>query len=153
MSLYDSYETDVTLEENGVWIALTNDMEVKVAALGNKQHLQVMEKMFAPYKNQRRRNALDPKIEEDIHTKAIAKAVLLDWRGEGFKDRDGNALPYSFDNAYKLLTDESLKRFKADIIFLAKEAETFKQQDTEEAVKNSEKSSSGTSATTKRSKS
>lgn len=150
MSLYDTYETDLNLEENGVWIELSSDMEVKIAALGNKNHLSVMEKMFAPYKSQRRRKTLDPKIEEDIHIKAIAKAVLLDWRGEGFKDRDGNPLPYSFENAYNLLSNEKLKRFKADIIFLSQEAETFKQQEMEEAVKNSEKSSSGGSNTAKK---
>jgi len=145
MSLYEAYETDTKLEEGGVWVDLSGGVKVKVAALGNKAHQKAMEKMFAPYKNQRRRNSMDETIEEDIHTKAIAQTILLDW--EGVTDREGNKLKYSFENSYKILIDESLKRFKADILYIAKEAETFKQQEVDESVKNSKKSSSGESTT------
>lgn len=150
MSIYDLYETDTSLEEEGVWVEIGGGVNVKVAALGNKNHQKAMEKMFAPYKAQRRNGSLDAEIEEDIHTKAIAKAVLVDW--EGVTDREGDILPYNFENAYKILADESLKRFKGNILFLAKEAETFKKQEQEEAVKNSSKSSDGTSNTGTKSK-
>lgn len=145
MSLYNIYETDTKLENEGVWVSISKDIKVKVAALGNKAHQEILEKLLKPYKSQIRKNLLDKELEEDIHVQAIAKTILIDW--EGMTDRDGKPLPYSYENAYKLLTDEKLKRFKGDILYLAKEAETFKTEEKEEAVKNSEKSSAGKSST------
>jgi len=132
--LYDLYETDLDLEKEGVWVEITADIKVKIAALGNKNHQEAIEKFAKPYKSQIRHKTISVEVEEDLHLKAIAKAVLVDW--EGMTDREGKALPYSFDNCYALLSDPKMKRFKADILLIAKEAETFKNVEVEDAVKN-----------------
>lgn len=145
MNLYDVYETDTALETEGVWVALTKDIQVKVAALPNPNFVDYLTKLQKPYKGQIRKNSLDKEIEEDLYVKAVAKTVLIDWKG--IKDKENKDIPYSYENAYKLLSDKSLKRFKSDIILLSTEAETFKAEEKEEAVKNSETSSNGTSVT------
>lgn len=134
MNIFDIYETDVSLEENGVWIALAKDVKVKVAAFGNQKHKDIIDRLFAPYKTQHRKGTLDKTIEEDLHTKAMAKTILLDW--EGIVDKDGSVIPYSPDKAYELLSKESMRRFKNDIVGLASEAETFRAQEIEDTTKN-----------------
>lgn len=133
-TIYDLYETDVELELEGVWVELTKDIKVKVAALGNRKHQEAIEKFTKPYRSQIRSKTISSEVEEDLHVKAICKAVLVDW--EGVTDKEGNKLDYSFENAYKLLSDPSLKRFKSDIIYLAKEAETYKNNELEQSSKN-----------------
>lgn len=149
-SIYDLYETDVDLEIDGVWVQLKGGIQVKVAALGNENHVAAMETIFAPHRGLQRRGALDKDVEEELHTKAICKSVLLDWKN--MVDREGKPLPYNFQNAYDLLMDPTMKRFKADILVIAQEAESFKKQDDEDSVGNSSKSSSGKSNTGTKSK-
>jgi hypothetical protein len=133
-TLYDLYETDTALENEGAWVEITSELKIKVAALGNKAHQEAIEKFFKPYKAQKRSNMIDDTLEEELHTKAIAKAILIDW--QGMTDRKGKELPYSFENAYFLLSDPAMRRFKNDVIMIAKEAETFKNKELEESVKN-----------------
>lgn len=137
-NLYEMFETNPVLEEDGVWVKITEGLEIKISALGNKKHLAVLEKLKKPYKAQYRRDLMDPEKDEEIHCRAMAEAVILDWRGEGWKDKEGKSLPYSPDNAFKILSDPAMKGFKADILFLATAKETFKQeeQDKEDAIKN-----------------
>lgn len=133
-SLYDLYETNLDLEQEGVWVEIAEGIELKVAALGNPNHQEAMERFSKPYKSQMRQKTIAKDIEEDLHMKAIAKAVLVDWKG--VTDRKGKEIVYSFENAYKLLTDPSMRRFKSIVLGLSTEAETFKSQEVEEAIKN-----------------
>jgi len=137
-SIYDIYESNLDLEEEGVWVNLTKTIEVKVAALGNRKHTNLLTKL---QKAQGKTLENDADLREDIHVQAMAKTVLLDWKG--ITDKDGKPLKYSYENAYKLLSDEKMYRFKKDILFLSQEAETFKAQEEEADAKNSKKSSDG----------
>jgi hypothetical protein len=143
MSIYSSYATDPTLESEGVWVQLREDMEVKVAAFTSKEFTALLERLKLPHKALIRKGGLDAKVEEDLYTQAMAKAIIVDWRGKGWVDEAGKPAAYSPEQAYKYLTDEKLKHFKADIIFLAKEQETYRLQEKEESTKNSKKSSAG----------
>lgn len=144
-NLYDLYQTDLNLETEGVWVAITKDIQVKVAALPNPNFTEFLTKLQKPYKGQIRKGLLDKDIEEDLYVKAVAKTVLIDWKG--IKDKDNKDLPYSYENAYTILSDKSMKRFKSEILLLSTEAETFKSEEKDEAIKNSETSSNGTSVT------
>ena len=138
ITLYSAYESDPILEKAGVWIVLAKDLEIKLASFGNDAHMEYLEKLQKPYKAQIRRDALPKHIDEDIHCRAMAKEVILDWRGEGWVDRDGKPLAYSVENAYTLLSDPKMKKLKADIIYLATNNETFRQmeEDKADAIKN-----------------
>ena len=61
----------------------------------------------------------------------MAKCILLDWKG---LQEDGKDLPYSYDNAVRILTEyRDLRDYVSDI---ANEIETFKLEEDEEAEKN-----------------
>lgn len=148
MTIYDLFETDVDLEKKGVTVKITEAESVTVAAFGNENHAKILERLKKPYKQQYRKGTVDEKVDEDIHVRAMSQAVLLGW--EGIKDKlklfgdDPEALvPYSQDNAYKLLSEPRMKRFKGLIVELAASTETYKKQEEEDAVKNSQAASSG----------
>lgn len=153
-SLLDVYGTDPDLEEEGVWVKMFEGAEVCIRAFNNKKHKAMLERLRGPYKQQIQRGTLSDDIDEEIHLKAFCKTVLVNWRGDGIQDPDtGEVIPYSYENAIKLLKDDRLKRFKNDCMFISTEQETFKLATTEEAIKNSEKSSSGASDSKKSPKS
>jgi hypothetical protein len=143
-NIFDAYGTDLDLEENGVWVELMKGAEFKICAFGNKAHKKILERLRKPYAAQIRRGTLDEDIDENIHVQAIAKTILVDWKGEAIVDPDTlKPMKYSYDNALKLLRDERLKRLKGQIVNVALEQETFKLTEEEESVKNSKKSSDG----------
>lgn len=142
-SIYDIYETDTGLENAGVKVKLTENESVTVAAFGNEKHLKMLDKLKKPLKQQYRHDRVDPKVDEDIHITAMAHHVLIGW--DGIKDREGKDLPYSPENAIKLLSDPRMKRFKATILEIATTAETFKRVEKEEEAKNSVTVSGGNS--------
>lgn len=144
-NLLEAFGIDPELEEQGVWVEIVKDVKVKVCAIGTQNHMKILEKLKAPHQAQIRANTLDPEIEEAIHVKAMAKTVLVDW--EGMTDPDTNKpLPYSYENAVKLLSDPRLKRFKGTIFSIATQQETFRKQEVEESTKNLKKSSGGSSS-------
>jgi hypothetical protein len=133
VSIYDAFGTDEDLETNGVWVDWGDLGKFKIAAVRNPRHQKAIEKYNVPFKSfiQSGRPVPQDK-QEEITNKALAEAVLVDW--SGLKDRDGTDLPYSFENAYRLLTD--LKRFRLQVIAVAMEAETFRQEAVQEAAGN-----------------
>ena len=83
-------------------------------------------------------------IDNEIQIKAICRDVLVDWKG--IQDLDtGEELPYSYENAVKLLKDKRIKRFAVQIVEISSEQETFRRVEEEETEKNLEKSSDGNS--------
>ena len=139
-NLYSRFATDSKLENDGVWVDMGADLQVKVARFGNPVHEKVMEKLRRPYRNILRSGG---QLPEDVQTKltvqGMAEAILLDWKG--VTDASGKDLPHSIDNAVQVLSD--LKDFRNEIAFLAMERETFRAQAIEKAAKNSKRGSAG----------
>jgi hypothetical protein len=141
MSIYDLYGTDTSLENEGMWIGLKGDIKIKITYFGNKKNKSYLEKLRAPYKTQIRKGTLDPSIEEELTLKAMSRFVLVDW--EGMTTQEGKELPYSVENAYQILKE--LPHFANEVADLSTSMDTFRAEQIEDAVKNSEKSSSGRS--------
>ena len=142
MSIYDNYKSDINLRNEGVWINLSATESIKVRAFNCPKHVETLKKLTKPYKSQIERKVLDDEILEDLHMKALAQSILIDWKG--IKDEKGKDLECNFQNVYDLLTNETMIDLKAEVIFLAKERQTFVAEEEVEEIKNSGKSSTGT---------
>ena len=46
---YEKYETDATAEAEGVWVAIDDDVRVKIAAFGNPKHDRALRRLRKPY--------------------------------------------------------------------------------------------------------
>jgi hypothetical protein len=143
-NLMDAFGTDLELEKEGVWVELLKDVLVKVRPLGNDRYLRLVEKLKSKHSAAYRSGTIDPEIDRNIQIRAVAKEVLVDWKGVEDPDT-GEELPYSYDNAKRLLSDKRIKRFGIRVIEASAEQETFRQYEEEETEKNSGKSLRGNS--------
>ena len=133
--LAKNYGPDKDAEMNGVWENLADDIRIKVARIGNPVYQKIWEREIRPYRAQMDRNLLSDEKSNEILTKVMAEAVLLDWENIEYK---GKKFPYTKENAIELLNE--FPDFRADVMFLANQQATFRADEIETAEKNSSKS-------------
>jgi hypothetical protein len=130
MDLFKIYQTDSSLEENGVWEDI-GDAKFLIARTGNKKYIKYLSREFK--KNQKvldRKDDAADKLSEEIMIEAIARTILLDWSGVKV---DGREFPYTQENAKKAL---ALHDFRSDIMKCAENFGAYKTFKDEEDGKN-----------------
>ena len=102
MDIYEMFETDTSLENEGVWFQFGFG-DFKLAYVGGEQGFQneYAERM-RPHAEAQARKMLDPEIHRKILVECYAKHILKDWRD--VKGPSGE-IPFSEENAIKLLLD------------------------------------------------
>jgi hypothetical protein len=136
------FKADPQLEDEGVWTSVDvgTGARIKIARIGNRRYREAMTKRLKPYRRALRNGTLDERVTEQITAEVLAETVLLDWQGL----TDGGApLTYSAEAARTLLCDTRFKDFRDLVVEMASDLELYRQQDLEDAEKNSETSSSG----------
>ncbi len=138
-NLHKQFQTDSSKEEQGVWVDFEDGVAVRVRRLSSKASQKAREKAEAPYKARLRSGKLDDDTAELIAIHQLARGVISDWKG--LKDADGKDIPYNPDTAFEILSDDSLKDFRGEILQISLERDAYKADEDEEAEKNSESSS------------
>jgi len=110
MSLYNTFETDKSLERDGIVLdygfnSKNQPIQIRIARAGgaNTKFAKVLEQKMKPYKRAIANDTMDNKVAEKLLVEAYADAVILGW--EGVEDREGSPLEYNRDNVVKVLTD------------------------------------------------
>lgn len=128
LDIFSRFATDESLEENGAWRDIGDGAKLLVARAGNRKFGKALAREVN--KHQATLNlgddAADAKSDE-IMASVTAEAILLGWEGVSFK---GEELPYSFDNAKKLL---GIKEFRKLVTRLSEELEAYKVKEVAEA--------------------
>jgi hypothetical protein len=139
MSLYKQFETDTSIEREGLWLEYGSNsknepIQIKIARAGgsNNTYLKLLEARFKPYKRLIQNESLERPILEKVVREVYAETILLDWKG--VEDREGNSLPFSKDNALKLLND--LPDLYADILEQSTKSALFRKTIQEADAKN-----------------
>lgn len=102
MDVAKLFGTDKDAEQEGVWIEFGSDgARVLIARQGNPRYQETIRRLRRPYANFRA-GQIPEAIALEIFRKVTAETVLLGWEGITL---DGKPLPYSYDNALKLITD------------------------------------------------
>jgi hypothetical protein len=127
------YSTSRELENDGVWVTLGDDIQVKIRRANSKKSKDVRKRLEKPYLSMIRRDTLPDNVQEQIVAKHVAEGILIDWKG--MTDDEDKELPFSLEAAVKLCTD--YPDFRDDVINLAVEAGTFKAQVLEDTRGNS----------------
>lgn len=130
-SIFDQYETDVAEQEDGRWfrnIGIGIDMKLRRytarAATNKMQQLQMA------YRNKAdKKGTLPLDVAEALMTEFLATAIIVDWDGPAFKDREGNPLPYSVETARMLLN--KLPELRNDVVIISSNIENFRVRDRE----------------------
>jgi len=132
---------DDSLEVDGVWVDIDDETSLLIARYQNPKHKEYLRKRLEPYKRMIRMGKLSNDVAEKIEREAMAKYILLGWRG---MKEGGAELLYTSDNALRLLSEPALAWFYDLVRDLADDLSLFREQLLEDGVDNIKKSSSGT---------
>jgi len=139
MSLYAKFETDRSLEKQGITLdygpnSQGKQIEIKIARAGgaNTTYLKRMEARAKPHRLQIQHETIDRIVLENIVKEVYAETVVLGW--SGVEDREGADMPFTKENCIKLFND--LPELYADIQAQAQSAALFRTAVRETDAKN-----------------
>lgn len=132
-ALYARFKTNENTEEAGVWVNFGDDVRVRVRRLKSRASQAARAELDKPFAPEIRRGTMPEDKLKELAIKQVARGVIAEW--EGVTDADGNALPYTPENAFKVLTD--LPEFAEAIIEISMNAENYKAQMSADAEGNS----------------
>lgn len=129
----ERYQTDKNLEEEGVWVDLGGNVQVKVARITSRKSKEVRRKLERPMVRKNRSDELSIDQLEQLMTEQLAQAVIKDWRG--VTDDDGVELPCTVENCRMILA--KFPDFREDVATASLEKETFRTAALQEELGNS----------------
>jgi len=128
------FGTDQNKEKEGVWQDMGDGLKMRIARIGNPNYQKRFQALSKPHRRALRRGTLSDEIAEQLLIKCLAETIVLDWEGV---EENGSTIPYSVDNAIRVLTDyPDLRNYVNDI---ANEMEGYKEDVDEEAIDNLKK--------------
>ncbi len=128
--LWASYQTDKTLENDGVWVTdFPGGGKVKVRRPSSPPSQEALRRAQQKHRAaitraQRKREDLPPEVAKEINLQWFANGVIIDW--EGITDRAGKPLAFSPENALWLFGE--LPDFLVDIIAAATSPTLFRPE-------------------------
>jgi len=135
------YGTDKTLEEEGAWVELGDDIRVRIIRAKSARSRKVLRALQKPYENMTRSGReLPEEVSQKIAREWAASAIVLDW--EGVTDEDGNPLAFSRESAIQVF--DAFPDFLDEVVTFSQLAETFRNEVVAEKAKNSGRGSAGT---------
>lgn len=138
MSIWNTHAIDLDLAENGIWITdIAGDEEFLIASYSNKKHRAAMNDWLKRNSKKLKNGTISDEVANEFMIKAFCRHVLLGWKN--VKDREGNEIEFSFENAYKLLSDPSLEPLLRDLEAASKDEASFRDEVKAEQAKNSKK--------------
>lgn len=148
-SIFDDYETSRELERDGAWVTTSRGYEFKIARIGemNPEYRNFMiergkvihaeiealeEKVGEKSKESDVKKLDDLAAKMDaVTTEAFARFIVKGWRN--LYDREGKEIPYTVDNAIKLMQMHDLYN---ELYPLARQYSTFLVSNLEATAKN-----------------
>jgi len=134
MGIYGKFETDETLETEGILLDYGDGVKIRIARAGgsNRACVKAFERVHRKFRRQIQLETLSDEIGARLLREVYADTVVLGW--EGVEDRDGNPLAFSRENCLKVLED--LPDLFRDIREAAENAALFRAELRETDAKN-----------------
>ena len=120
-----NFKTDLTREDQGVWLEVGDGFAVRVCRLGCKAHAELYRSLTSPpgIRAAIESNAYPPAKHVEMQVELLAQTILKDWRGMTDK---GQPVPYSIEKAKEVL---QLKDFRGLIHSLADQQSNFRSDE------------------------
>lgn len=128
----DSYKIDDKVSVEGKWVPIGKDAELKIARLNNEPYRDFIKKKLKPYKSAMRAGAVDEDLLNAVVVQAMARHILLDWKG---LKESGQPLVYSIEECERILKEK--EQFRELVASLANDADLFREAEIEDGTKNS----------------
>ena len=84
MNFHEQFATDKKAEQDGRWFDMGPDSRIKLRSFTSQKSKEVRRDLETPYAAILRNGSLSDEINEDIATKQMAQAIIVDW--ENFQD-------------------------------------------------------------------
>jgi len=142
MGMYDIFETDPNMEQEGVFLDY-GDFRVRIAhaGQGNSKYLKYAEKKLKPVRKAMEAGALGNERSMAIMIDIYSESIILDWQvreneswKSGIEARDGSILPFTQQNVEATL--RSLPNLFLDIQQQAQSIANFRRADLESEAGN-----------------
>lgn len=134
---------DLELEEEGVWVPVQGEFEVKLCAASSKRAQKAYRKYLRPHERKIAAGAMKDEEIVPIVAKYIAHGLLLDWKG--VEGDDEKPLPFSVDVAEQTLKLPEMKYLRKQLQDLAAAQETFRRVEIEKDADDLKGGSAGSS--------
>ncbi len=97
------FKTNESLEENGVWYAVSDETQFLVRRMSraNPRGKAAVAKYFTPFASQVAAGTLDPKKERSLMIRIFIDVCMVDWKGV---EIDGKEVEYSPEVAFEFFT-------------------------------------------------
>lgn len=137
MGMYDTFETDPNMEQEGVFLDY-GDFRVRIAhaGQGNSKYVKYAEKKLKPVRKAMEAGALGNERSMAIMIDIYAESIILDWQvrngddwKSGIEARDGSVLPFTRENVENTL--RALPNLFLDIQQQAQSIANFRRADLE----------------------
>lgn len=137
LSIFDICETDTNAEEEGKWFNDVfqdgSNINVKIRRMTSRKSIETRRRLDkANRMRQRKDGTYAEEVARDIMNRQIASAIIVDWNG--IHDRDKSVIPFSEENALKLLN--ALPTFRDLIAIYSSDMDNFRLVEAEAAEKN-----------------
>lgn len=145
MSLYSSYQTDTTVENDGRWVNTFRDgIELKLRSTASKPARDAQRKIDK--RNRRFLMAGDtvPAEIQDQNEAEMACAVVVDWKN--VTDADDQPIICTDATKRQIFSDASLREFRQQVIGAAHTADNFRKAEQAADMGNSPNPSAPSSA-------
>ncbi len=117
-----AFAMNESAEKDGVWKQV-GDARLLVARANNRNYMNMLRKLFAPYKDTMSANISDEDSER-IDTELLAKTILLDW--ENLTDVEGKVVQYSTDTAFEWL--DKYPEFRKLIVKISEDSAIYREE-------------------------
>ena len=133
-SIYELFETDETMEQQGIVVDFGPYGEFKVARASgsNIKYSETVKRYNKPYQKMLKRGTMPEKLARQVLAKVYAESIVLNWKR--VIGRDGKEIPYTTQNVVKVLLD--LPDLFSQIVIESLNAELYRKDYVEEAAKN-----------------
>ena len=104
-NLHTLFKTNKELESQGIVLDFGGGLKFTVKRFGatNPKVKALMAKYYTPYTHAIQTGNLPPELESEISTKVFVESSMVSW--EGVVDAEGKEIPFTTENAIKLLID------------------------------------------------
>lgn len=135
-------KVDNKAAEEGVWFKIDDKTRLLIARMGNAAFNTKLENIASKNQTSIYRGEKNRKEQEALAKEACAGTILLGWE---HLLENGKELPYTVENAKRLMTQPEYAEFQDLVLNFAQEKAAFRLEFQEEDIKKSETSSDGKS--------
>jgi hypothetical protein len=138
ISIYDGLETDISAEEDGRWFvdAFGGPMkgDIKLRSFTTQRAVNILRRLQSKYRKYRKNGVLQDDVAQRFVCDQLAQAIIMDWRGPAFRDRDDKPIPHSVEAAFTLA--DKLPHFRYRVIQLASDTDNYRIEEKDASEKN-----------------